>query len=43
MAKLKPLDQKGFLPLLITVLLLVLAAIYFVFTRVLNAEGHIGL
>ncbi|HEX5744198.1 MAG TPA: hypothetical protein VFX84_01990 [Candidatus Saccharimonadales bacterium] len=39
----KQLDQKGFLPLLIMVLLLVLAAVYFVFTRVLNAEGSIGL
>jgi hypothetical protein len=39
--KVQKLNQKGFLPLLITVLILVLAAVYLVFTRVLHAEGSI--
>jgi hypothetical protein len=37
--KRKPLDQSGFLPLLITILIVVAAVIYLVFTRVLHAKG----
>ena len=35
----KPLDQNGFLPLLITILLIVAAVVYLVYTRVLHAKG----
>jgi len=35
----KQLDQAGFIPLLITILLIVAAIIYFVYTRVLHAQG----
>ncbi len=37
--KLKRLDQDGFLPLLMLILLIVLSAVYLVFTRVLHAKG----
>jgi hypothetical protein len=36
--KSKPLNQAGFIPLLITVLLIVAAVIYLVYTRVLHAQ-----
>jgi hypothetical protein len=39
--KLKRLNQDGFLPLLIIILLIVLAAVYLVFTRVLHAKGSL--
>lgn len=39
--KLKPLNQSGFVPLLILILLLVTAGIYFVYTRVMHAQGGI--
>jgi hypothetical protein len=41
MVKMKPkhLNEAGFLPLLITVLLIVAAGIYLVYTRVLHAKG----
>ena len=35
----KPLDQNGFLPLLILMLIIVLVVVYLVFTRVLHAKG----
>ena len=34
----KPLNQAGFIPLLIAVLLIVAAVIYLVYTRVLRAQ-----
>jgi sorbitol-specific phosphotransferase system component IIC len=34
----KPLNQTGFIPLLITVLLIVAAIIYFVYARVLHSQ-----
>jgi hypothetical protein len=34
----KPLDQNGFIPLLLTVLAVVLAFIYLAYTRVLHAK-----
>jgi hypothetical protein len=37
--KIKPLNQDGFLPLLIFMLLIILGAVYLVFTRVLHAKG----
>lgn len=37
----KPLNQSGFVPLLILVLLLVAAGIYFVYSRVLHAQGGV--
>jgi len=36
--KRKQLDQAGFIPLLLTVLFIVLAVIYVVYTRVLEAQ-----
>lgn len=36
--KFKPLNQDGFIPLLITILLIVAAIIYFVYARVLHAQ-----
>jgi hypothetical protein len=36
--KSKPLNQAGFIPLLIAVLLVVAAVIYLVYTRVLHAQ-----
>lgn len=36
-------DQNGFVPLLITILLIVAIAVYLVFTRVLHAKGTITL
>jgi hypothetical protein len=39
--KLKSLNQSGFLPLLITVLIVVAAVVYFVYTRVMHAQGGI--
>lgn len=35
----KPFNQSGFIPLLVTFLIIVLVAVYFVFTRVLHAKG----
>jgi hypothetical protein len=35
--KRRPLDQSGFIPMLITILLIVAALIYFAYTRVLHA------
>ena len=37
----KSLDQNGFLPLLVTLLLIVAAVIYLAFTRVLHAKGGV--
>ena len=34
----KPLNQTGFIPLLMIVLLVVVAAVYLVYTRVLHAQ-----
>lgn len=34
----KPLDQSGFIPLLITILLIIGAFIYLAYTRVLHAN-----
>ena len=34
----KPLNQAGFIPLLITIVLIVAAVIYLVYTRVLHAK-----
>lgn len=39
--KFKHLNQNGFIPLLVTILLIVLAAIYLVYTRVLHAQGKV--
>jgi hypothetical protein len=39
--KTKKLNQAGFLPLLITILLVIAAVVYFVYTRVLHAKGSI--
>jgi hypothetical protein len=36
--KRKQLDEDGLVPLLVTVLLIVVAVIYFAFTRVLKAQ-----
>lgn len=38
--KRKPLDQSGFIPLLITILLIVGALIYIAYTRVLHANSN---
>jgi hypothetical protein len=35
---LKPLNEAGFLPLLVTILLIVAAIIYLVYTRVLHSQ-----
>jgi hypothetical protein len=34
----KPLNQSGFIPLLVTILIIVLAVIYLAYTRVLRAN-----
>jgi len=34
----KSLDQSGFVPMLVTILLIVAAIIFFVYTRVLHAQ-----
>jgi len=39
--KQKPLNQSGFVPLLILILLLVAAGVYFVYSRVVSARGGI--
>lgn len=36
--KIKPLNQSGFVPLLICVTLIVLAVVYLAYTRVLHAQ-----
>ena len=36
--KRRPLDQSGFVPLLITVMLVVIVVIYLVYSRVLQAK-----
>lgn len=38
--KRKPLDQSGFIPLLITILLIVAALIYVAYSRVMNANAN---
>lgn len=35
----KPLNQAGFVPMLIAILLIVAAIIYFVYTKVLHAQN----
>ncbi|HYH36454.1 MAG TPA: hypothetical protein VD706_03070 [Candidatus Saccharimonadales bacterium] len=37
----KPLNQSGFLPLLILILILVAAGVYVVYSRVMHAQGGI--
>jgi hypothetical protein len=37
--KMKKLNQSGFIPLLVTILLIVVAVIYVAYTRVLHAQG----
>jgi hypothetical protein len=34
----KPLNEAGFIPLLVTILLIIVAVIYVVYTRVLHAQ-----
>ncbi len=41
--KIKRTDENGFLTLLILILLIVLAAVYVVFTRVLHAKGGLSI
>ena len=43
MVKMKPklLNESGFLPLLITILIVVAAVVYVVYTRVTHAQGGI--
>lgn len=39
--KTKPLNQNGFVPLLVVILLIVAAVVYVVYTRVLHAKGGV--
>jgi hypothetical protein len=39
MVKMKHINESGFIPLLLTILIVVAAIIYFAFTRVLHAKG----
>jgi hypothetical protein len=39
--KLKPLDEAGFLPLLIMLVIIITVVVYLVYTRVLHAQGSI--
>jgi len=39
--KRKSLNESGFVPLLVTILILVAAVIYFVYTRVLHAQDGV--